>query len=206
MVKKLSLVQVLRQHDAAVDALAGVAERFDDETWELPACGDWTAADTVRHCLGVIGWYHHWLDRALDGDTTKPFDSADIDEHTAASVNEHADVDGPTAVQRLVASAHAYTERVGTHPDVAYAYPYGVVTSALHLRVAAVEWHVHAWDLSSAVGPAHEPDDPRLLMIGAGEVAAANAGGVAGFVIRRAVPRNAIIGAWPKLLTRTGRA
>ena len=205
MVKKLSTQETLDQHDAAVDAFVEVAQRFDAEQWALPACGDWTALQTLHHCLGVIGWYHAWLDRALEGETSKPFDAADIDEHTAASVRDNADVTAEAALARFAELGHIYTARVGEHPDITYAYPYGVVTPALHLRVAAAEWHLHAWDLSTAVGPLHEPEAPDRLMIGAGEVAAANAGGIGGFFIRRAVPRNAVFNAWPKLLARTGR-
>ena len=66
---------VLAQYRAGVDAFAEVAGRIDGSGWDLPACGSWTAAETARHVASVAGWYHDWLDRALAGDHSRPFDA-----------------------------------------------------------------------------------------------------------------------------------
>ena len=37
------------------------------------------------------------------------------------------------------------------------------MTAGLHAALAAWEWHVHAWDLATAAGTTHRPDDVATL-------------------------------------------
>lgn len=146
---------VAEQYRSGIQAIQDSTALLDDRSWHLQVCGDWTAKQTARHVLSVAGWYHDWLDRALAGTTSIPFDESDMDLQTAAALAAVGDVDGPTAAARFVDAADRYLDRVIEHWDVPYGYPAGVVTAGLHCGVAATEWHLHAWDLSAPTGVRH---------------------------------------------------
>lgn len=189
-----------------VAAVADVVADFGERDWSAPACGTWTAADTVRHLLTVARWYGQWLDRALAGDVTPPFPGRQIDAYAAAALDEVGGLDPTDAVAEFQTTAMTYLERAERHWDLPEAYPFGVVTVGLHLGVAAAEWHLHAWDLSGVRGDRHRPDRPDVLLIAAGECVAAASGGARGAVVRRLVPLAARRSPWESLLKRTGRS
>ena len=197
---------VIGQYRSGVRAIASTAARLDDGTWQRPACGDWTAETTARHVWSVADWYHDWLDRALDGDASVPFDERDMDLRTASALTRVGDVDGPTAVARFVDSAERYADRVVERWDLPYGYPAGVVTAGLHLGVAATEWHLHAWDLSGPTGARHRPDDPGGLLHAAASCVAAAEPGIRGWAVRTAIPLGRRVAPWETMLRRTGRS
>lgn len=190
---------------SGVDAVRQHSEALAGRDWQAPACGDWTSAETARHVLAVSRWYHDWLDRALDGDLTRPFDGADIDRYNATELEELSQLTGPEAVAQFDISANNYLERLAAHWNVPYAYPYGEVTAGLHAGVAATEWHLHAWDLSTVTGRVHDPDDAKDLFLAAGACVAAAAGGIKRTVLSAAVPLAANRRPWRSLLKRSGR-
>ncbi|MFA9563311.1 MAG: maleylpyruvate isomerase N-terminal domain-containing protein [Acidimicrobiales bacterium] len=197
---------VVEQYRSGVRAIEETASQLDDTSWHRQACGEWTAEETARHVLTVAGWYHHWLDRALEGNSSVPFEAKDMDLHTAAALTGAGDLDGHAAVTRYVVSADRYAERVLDHWDLPYGYPGGVVTAGLHLGVAATEWHIHAWDLSGPTGTRHRPEDPAGLFDAAASCVAASQRGVTGWAMSAAIPVGRRIKPWETLLRRTGRS
>ena len=188
-----------------VEAVVSRGRTFAAGQWSLPACGSWTTADTVCHLVSVSGWYHDWLDRALDGDASRPFGGEHIDAYTAAALEEQGHLAPDAATEEFDRSARHYLARTDERRELPYGFPFGTVTVGLHLGVAAAEWHLHAWDLSTATGDRHRPADPALLLRAVGECVAAASGGFRGGLVRRVVPLAARRNPWETLLRRSGR-
>jgi uncharacterized protein (TIGR03083 family) len=188
-----------------VDGVVAQAVGLTSAQWSAPACGSWSAADTMRHLVSVAGWYHDWLDRAIEGDESRPFPGEQIDAYTAAALDEQQHLTPDEAVAEFRRSATDYLERAGEHLDLPYAFPFGTVTVGLHLGVAAAEWHLHAWDLSATTDHRYRPDEPGALMLAVGQCVAAASGGFKGAVVRRVTPLAARRSPWETLLRRSGR-
>jgi uncharacterized protein (TIGR03083 family) len=197
---------VVRLFDEGVDSFAALALSLSQEDWERPACGAWSACELSRHVAAVADWYHDWLDRAEDGDPAPPFSVQELAAENEQAKARLTGLDGPAAVERFVARARAYRERLSQDWDLPFGYPRGTVTAGLHAGVAACEWHLHAWDLSGAVGDAHRPSDPAALYTAAGACLAAAQGGVKGRLADALVPLGARLRPWEALLRRSGRA
>jgi hypothetical protein len=188
-----------------VTAVQTVGGRFEPGDWERPACGHWSATDTARHLLVVARWYHSWLDRALAGDSSRPFDGSEIDAHNEQALAELDGMSGERAIADFADAALSYLERAEANWDVPFGYPFGVVTAGLHCGAAASEWHLHAWDLSTVGQPLHRPNDAGLLFTAAGRCVAQATGGLTGAVIGRLIPIGARLSPWQTLLKRSGR-
>lgn len=178
---------------------------FTSEEWRRVACGEWDAAQTARHLVVVAGWYHEWLDRAVAGDSQLPFPAADLEARNRSAVGALADLDGPAAIVRFAQLARTYQLRARDSWELAYGYPFGTVTVGLHLGVAATEWHLHAWDLTTAVGASYEPTDPVALFRAASRCLAATKGPVTATALRVLAPVGARLRPWTMLLARSGR-
>jgi len=196
--------RVVELHLEGVEAIERITAAADGTDWSKPACGEWTAAETARHLVGVIDWYSHWLDRAIAGDSSRPFAEAEIDTRNSAAIGELSDLDGPEAIERFAASASSYGDRAQQHWDLPYGYPFGVVTVGLHLGIAATEWHLHAWDLSSG-DTKHEPTDAAALFTAAGAAVANGTGGLHGRLLGLVIPLAARRTPWATLVKKSGR-
>jgi len=197
---------VVRLFDEGVDSFATLASSLSPEAWERPVCGSWSACELARHVAAVADWYHDWLDRAEGRDPALPFRVEDLAAENEKAVTMLSGLDGPAATDRFVARACAYRERLPDDWDLPFGYPRGTVTAGLHAGVAACEWHLHAWDLSGAVGAMHRPSDPAALYTAAGACLAAAQGGVKGRLAGALVPFGARLRPWEALLRRSGRA
>ncbi len=96
-------------------------------------------------------------------------------------------------------------DRVIENWGVAYGFPLGTVTAGLHLGIAATEWHLHAWDLSSLAAVRHDPGDAAGLFVAAGMAMAEAKGGWRGAGLRLLIPVGALIRPWQTLLKESGR-
>ena len=195
---------VRSRYDAGVDALARSTSDFASTRWAAPACGVWNAEQLAGHVVGVIGWYHGWLDRALDGEVDRPFDPDDMDaqnERTLASLSIDR---GPARIEYFVDEARRYADRVDeVEWDLPYGYPRGTVTVGGHFGGAAtVEWHVHAWDMSAG---AHRPDDAGGLFLDAADLHFFGTQSLVAGVQRRLAPLAAKRDPWRQILRATGR-
>ncbi len=197
-------VEALYRDGAA--AIADITSSFSADDWLTPACGEWSAADTVRHLVGVVDWYHDWLDRALDGDSARPFPESEFDVRNAAVVDELQGLAGPAATARFGERAAAYIDRASKAWDVPYGFPAGTITVGLHVGIAATEWHLHAWDLTAGRVERHRPESPAELHKAAGEAMAASKGGLLGRFLGLAVPLAAKRSPWQTILKQSGRS
>ena len=206
VVANVSKSDVEALYRGGVEAIQAIASPFGAEDWAAPACGEWDASDTVRHLVGVTDWYHQWLDRALDGDSTPPFPESEFDERNAARLADLQGLDGPSAVTRFADRAEAYLDRASQAWDLPYGFPAGTVTVGLHVGIAATEWHLHAWDLTAGQGDRHRPGSPAELFRAAGEAMAQARGGLQGQLLRLAVPIAAKRAPWKTILKQAGRS
>lgn len=196
---------VLALYSAGVRAVATTAQRIDGAAWSETACGEWDAADTLRHLVAVVDWYHEWLDRAVKDDSSIPFMEDEFAVRNSAGIERYRDLDGPTALLEFERRATEYLELAIPEWERPLGYPGGVVTVGLHCGIAATEWHLHAWDLSTVRGPLHEPKRANELMVAAANAIAASKGGLHGKVIGLAAPFAAKQAPWKRLLTESGR-
>ena len=86
-----------------------------------------------------------------------------------------------------------------------FGYPRGTVTAGLHAGVAAVEWHVHAWDFAHAVDLEYAPADAGVLFVAAARCQMAMLGGFRGRAGVRAAKLAARRNPWEQLLQHMGR-
>jgi uncharacterized protein (TIGR03083 family) len=160
----IGLGRTMKAYDDGVSAVIAIAGRYQEEDWAKPTpCPAWTAAELAGHLQIVAGWYHHWLDRAIAGDATPPFTASHLPTENAAAVDGLPATTGPERIAAFAELGRAYAKRVPERWNLPYGYPRGTVTAGLHAGVAAVEWHVHAWDLGQAIGHEHRPEDPAVL-------------------------------------------
>jgi hypothetical protein len=159
------LGRVLRAYDDGVDAVEAMSARVDaaDAWGDSTPCPAWNAAELAGHLQVVAGWYHGWLDRAEVGDAEPPFPAARLPVENAAAVDALPPTSGAERIDAFVMLARSYAKRVPERWSLPYGYPRGTVTVGLHAGVAAIEWHVHAWDLGRVVGHDYRPADPAVL-------------------------------------------
>lgn len=159
------LGRIMRAYDDGVDAVDAMATRIDtSDAWDRPTpCPAWSASELAGHLQIVAGWYHAWLDRAEAGFADPPFPAGRLPTQNAAAVDGLPETTGPERVAGFVELARAYAKRVPERWNLPYGYPRGTVTAGFHAGVAAVEWHIHAWDLGRVVGHDHRPADPDVL-------------------------------------------
>jgi len=186
-------------------AFIDLSATLDDEDWNMPACGTWSAAQLARHVLAAADWYHVWLDRAVQGDASPPFSMAAVAEHNETALREPLHLTGLAAAGSFEVRAGDYAERVSEHWELPYGYPFGTVTAGLHVGVAAAEWHLHSWDLARSVGRHHKPSNPRALFTTAGICVARAEGGLRGRLLERLVPVGARYKPWATVLKQSGR-
>jgi hypothetical protein len=159
------LGRVLRAYDDGVVAVEAMARRIDAaDAWDTPTpCPAWSAAELAGHLQVVAGWYHAWLDRAEVGITDPLFAAGHLPVENAAAVDALPPTSGPERIAAFGSLARAYAKRLPERWSLPYGYPRGRVTAGFHAGVAAIEWHVHAWDLGRVVGEDHRPADPKVL-------------------------------------------
>jgi hypothetical protein len=199
---RVSRDEVLALFREGVGAFGSAAQQETD--WSRSVCGEWDATQLTRHVLAVVGWYHDWLDRAERGDASPAFPIDDLDARNArdqADMAAHGGLSGPEATKRFRARASDYADRLVGTWDLPFGYPRGTVTAGLHAGMAAVEWHVHTWDLSHD----HVPSRPDRLFLAAADCQAAVTGGLEGAALERLAPPGAKRDPWAELLKRLGR-
>jgi hypothetical protein len=159
------LGRVMRCYDDGVDAVEAMAKRIDAaEAWDKATpCPAWTAVELLGHLQVVAGWYHAWLDLAEAGVAEPPFAAGHLPVENAAAVDALPPTSGPDRLTAFTTLARTYAKRLPERWSLPYGYPRGTVTAGFHAGVAAIEWHVHAWDLGQVVGHQYRPADPEAL-------------------------------------------
>lgn len=200
-----SQAEVCRLYESGVAAVVQRARSWTTDDWTQPACGNLNRADTARHLCAVTAWYHSWLDRALADDASRPFHPDDFAMRNQVGVDDRQGLTGAEAVAEFEHAALSYLDRAKPNWNRAYGFPLGTVTVGLHVGVAATEWHLHAWDLTSTDPEPHSPDDPASLFRAAGAAVAEAKGGVRGHLTALLVPIAARRSPWQSMLKRSGR-
>ncbi len=149
----------LNAYRAAGSAFASLAAEVGAGDWSRPsACDGWSALDVVGHVVCVARWHHRWLDRAEAGDLSPPFPPSELAERNASALRLIEISTGPDRVAAFVELTSAYADRVAGQWDLPLALPAGTTSAGVHAVLAAGEWHLHAWDLSRAIGRDYHPD------------------------------------------------
>lgn len=131
----------------------------DDDEAPTP-CSDWSARDIVRHLEAVAGAYVLWVAGAIGGRMTPLLVGGDLAAWNAALLERLPDRSTWNHHRRFRELASDHRRLVTAHPESPMKFtPHGTVWTVLeHAGVAAIEWHVHAWDLAQAAGHEHSPD------------------------------------------------
>lgn len=132
-----------------LDAVRLAATAVDD--WASPTrCAGWRAVDLAGHLVLVVRMYEAHRVRATE---EVPARFAPAGERRRRNERELADLPpstGPHRIGAFLDTARTYLDRVAARPLVLFRREDHVLTAAEHLATAAVEWHLHAWDLDPA--------------------------------------------------------
>lgn len=183
----------------AAGAEAVVAAVRDGRPDAASPCAGWDALTVVRHLEGIAGAYLLWTGSSLGGRIARMRTGVEAASYNATILDRLPRLGLAEHLDRFVALASDHvrlahvtwtTPMLETPDDV-------LLTVGQHAGVAAVEWHVHAWDLARSQGRQHTPDPASLAVcVAAWEEVLAD---VTGTVLdETAAP-------WPALLVATGR-
>jgi len=157
-----------------IRAIIGIAAQFTHATWNAPTtCPEWRAADLAGHLRCVADDYHEYLDDApvsrlsrLMATGAHPQSIArKLARQNAAELAALPEVPPEEHIAAFARSATRYAARLGPLLRLPHhSYRGRVVSVAGMAGVACVEWHVHAWDLASALGISYRPADPEAVL------------------------------------------
>lgn len=160
-------------HDG-IRAVIRIAGRFTSATWSATTpCPEWRAADLAGHLRCIADDYNEFLDDAPVSRLSRLMATGahpDTIERKLARQNaaELAALPEDPPERHIAAfteSALRYAARLGPLLQLPHhSYRGRVITVAGMSGVAIVEWHVHAWDLASALGDDYRPADPQAVL------------------------------------------
>ncbi|MDR2985651.1 MAG: maleylpyruvate isomerase N-terminal domain-containing protein [Nocardiopsaceae bacterium] len=158
-----------------VRAVLRIAEQFTGTNWNAPTtCPEWRASDLAGHLRCVIDDYHEYLDEApvsrlsrLMATGAQPQSIArKLARQNAAEVATLPDVPPEEHIAAFARSATRYAARIGPLLRLPHhSYRGRVITVAGMAGLASVEWHLHAWDLASALGISYRPADSDAVLV-----------------------------------------
>jgi uncharacterized protein (TIGR03083 family) len=159
-------------HDG-VRAVLAFAARFTPATWNAPTpCPEWRAADLAGHLRCVADDYHEYLDdapvsrlsRLMASGPSAQSIARKLARQNAAELAALPDVPPAEHIAAFATSATRYAVRIGPLQRLPHhTYQGKVITVAGMASAACVEWHLHAWDLASALGMSYRPADPAAV-------------------------------------------
>ena len=169
-------VPVLAAYAAGVTAVCQIAARFDDQTWlAATPCPEWRAFEIAGHLRCIADDLHEYLDEApvsryarlmatgANSDTI----GRKLARQNAAELAALPDASPQENIAAFADSAGRYAARVGAVWDLPHhQYRDAVVTVGGMAGAACAEWHLHAWDLASAIGSDYRPADPDAVLAG----------------------------------------
>ncbi len=158
-----------------IRAIVEIAGQFTGASWNAPTtCPEWRAADLAGHLRCVVEDYHEYLDDApvsrlsrLMATGAQPQSIArKLARQNAAELATLPDVPPAEHIAAFARSATRYAARIGPLLRLPHhSYRGQVISVAGMAGVACVEWHLHAWDLASAVGISYRPADPDAVLL-----------------------------------------
>lgn len=159
-----------------IRAIVEIANQFTAATWNAPTtCPEWRATDLAGHLRCVADNYHEYLDDAPVSRLARLMASGahpdaiarKLARQNAAELAALPDVPPREHIAAFAESAWRYAARLGPLLRLPHhSYRGRVISVAGMAGVACVEWHVHAWDLASALGQIYRPSDPEGVLAG----------------------------------------
>jgi len=157
-----------------IRAIVEIAGQFNRVAWNaLTTCPEWRAADLAGHLRCVADDYHEYLDDApvsrlsrLMATGAQPQSIArKLARQNAAELAALPEVPPDEHIAAFATSATRYAARIGPLLRLPHhSYRGRVISVAGMAGAACVEWHVHAWDLASALGINYRPADPGAVL------------------------------------------
>jgi uncharacterized protein (TIGR03083 family) len=193
---------VLSMYADGVGAVRATVRGWSPERWRQPACGPWTATDVAGHLVAVVGWYHAWLDRAEAGDGRPPFGADELPDRNRRALEGLRPRGGEDRIDLFVEEAERYAERLDSSWALPYGCPYGTLPAGAHAALAALEWHLHAWDLSAGT---HRPSDSGTLLVIACRAFGRARPGLRTRIEMAVAPLVGRSRPWERILERSGR-
>jgi uncharacterized protein (TIGR03083 family) len=161
-------------HDG-VRAVLAIAAQFTSVSWNAPTpCPEWRAADLAGHLRCVADDYHEYLDdapvsrlsRLMATGASAQSIARKLARQNAAELAALPDVPPDEHIAAFARAATRYAARIGPLLGLPHhTYQGKVITVAGMAAAACVEWHLHAWDLASALGISYRPADPMAVRV-----------------------------------------
>ena len=160
-------VATLAAYRAGAGAVQRLGSKFVD--WSLPTdCPPWNAVALAGHLLTVARRHHRLLAAALAGQPAADLPTGpELDAVNAADLTALGVSAGSDRILAFDAITTRYAERLAeADPErpMGSWRGIGTLTVGEHARLAAGEWHLHAWDLAGALGWDYRPREPQLLL------------------------------------------
>lgn len=164
----LDPAELMTAHAEAVEAVRAAVQAWGPgDGGTATTCTEWTSHQLLLHLACTARRYHRILDDALSGEpqpTVLDVDLADLNRREMAA----SDLRGLPAdrlVEVFADFAASFADRA-LHAWGAGPFQRDGVDVGPAVALAAIEWHVHAWDLLRALGRDHYPRRPELLQRG----------------------------------------
>ncbi len=166
----------LTTFDAGVVAVCQLAAQFDDVSWfaQTP-CPEWRAFELAGHLRCIADDFHEYLDDAPVSRYARLMATGahpdtlgrKLARQNAAELAALADAPPAEHIAAFAASARSYAHRLAAVWDLPHhQYRDTVVSVGGMAGAASAEWHLHAWDLASALGTDYRPADPAVVLTG----------------------------------------
>jgi len=169
-------VPVLAAYDAGVAAVCRLAGEFDEPAWAAPTpCQEWRAFELAGHLRCVADNYHEYLDEAPASRYARLMATGahrdtlgrKLARQNAAELAALADAPPLEHIAAFAVSARSYAARLLAVWDLPHhQYRDTVVTVGGMAGAACAEWHLHAWDLATALGVSYRPADAAAVLAG----------------------------------------
>lgn len=158
--------QVLKVYDDGIAGVRRTAAAITD--WSLPTpCSGWNASELAGHLLAIVRYYHRLLDAAVLAHPLVDLPRGrQLEEMNASDLAALPPERGPRRISKFVADAQRsrlLLAEVDWDMQIGSWEALGPLTVEQHTGLAALEWHVHAWDLAKAMGHEHRPLAPEIL-------------------------------------------
>jgi uncharacterized protein (TIGR03083 family) len=157
-----------------IRSIVEISWRFTETSWNAPTpCPEWRAADLAGHLRCVADDYHEYLNDAPDSRLARLMATGAHPEtiarkqarQNAAELAALPEVPPAENITAFADSALRYAARLTPLLRLPHhGYRGRVITVAGMAGAATVEWHVHAWDLSRALGDSYRPADPQAVL------------------------------------------
>jgi len=159
---------------AGIRAVIEITAQFTPDSWNAPTpCTEWRAADLAGHLRCVADDYHEYLDEAPVSRLSRLMATGasaqsigrKLARQNAAELAALPDVAPTEHIAEFARSATRYAARVGPLLRLPHhSYRGQVISVAGMASAASVEWHLHAWDLATALGISYRPTDPQAVL------------------------------------------